>query len=85
MGEAGSIYITGEVNKPGRLDYEGNMSLCDLIITSGELTQFADRSDIKLIRNKRITTHDYDDILEGKEDDPILKPGDRITVSRRIF
>jgi hypothetical protein len=61
------------------------MSLCDLIITSGELTQFADRSEIKLIRNKRVTIHDYDDILEGKEDDPILKPGDRITVSRRIF
>ena len=84
-GAAGSLYITGEVNKPGRLDFEGNISLCDLIITSGELTQFADRSEIKLIRNKRVTTHDYDSILEGKEDDPILKPGDRVTVSRRIF
>ena len=84
-GAAGSLYITGEVNTPGRLDYEGNMTLCDLIITSGELTQFADRSEIKLIRNKRVTSHDYDDILEGKEDDPILKPGDRVTVSRRIF
>ncbi|MCK5834558.1 MAG: polysaccharide biosynthesis/export family protein [Lentisphaeria bacterium] len=84
-GAAGSLYITGEVNKPGRLDFEGSMSLCDLIITSGELTQFADRSEIKLIRNKRVTTYDYDDILEGKKNDPILKPGDRITVSRRIF
>ena len=84
-GAAGSLYITGEVNKPGRLDFEGSMSLCDLIITSGELTQFADRTEIKLIRNKRVTIHDYDDILEGKENDPILKPGDRVTVSRRMF
>ena len=33
-GAAGSLYITGEVNKPGRLDFEGSMSLCDMIITS---------------------------------------------------
>ena len=84
-GAAGSLYITGEVNTPGRLDFEGNMTLSDLIITSGELTEFANRSNIKLIRDKNVTAHDYSDILEGKAFDPVLRPGDRVTVSRRMF
>ncbi len=83
IGETASVYITGEVNTPGSSEYKGGMTLSDLIISSGEVTEFADQKEIKIIRKKKTSIHNYEKILEGKEDDPELKPGDRVIVVRR--
>lgn len=82
-GEIGSLYISGEIETPGRVDFKGGMTLTELIISSGGLNEFADRDAIKIIRNRKTSKHDYDKIEKGKEVDPILKPGDRVVIERR--
>ncbi len=84
-GETGSLYISGEIETKGRVDFKGGMTLTELIISSGGLTEFADRDSIKIIRNRKTSKHDYDKIEEGTEVDPILKPGDRVVIARRMF
>ncbi len=83
--EVGFLFISGEINTPGRVDFKGGMTLTELIISSGDFTEFAKRSAVKIVRGKKTSYHDYEKILRGEEEDPILKPGDRVVVERRYI
>jgi len=79
-------YVRGEVKAPGRLIYAGSITVSKAITSAGDFTDFADRSDIILIRaNGDRFVLNMNRILAGKDPDPPIFPGDQIKVGRRIF
>jgi len=79
-------YVQGEVKAPGRMIYAGIITVSKAITSAGDVTDFAKRSDVTLIR---VNGHRYklnlDDILSGEAPDPPVYPGDQIVVGRRIL
>ena len=81
-----AFYISGEVKSPGRLLYTGDITVSKAITSAGDFTDFADRTDVILIRtNGDRFELNMNRILAGKDPDPPIFPGDQIKVGRRIF
>ncbi len=81
-----AFYISGEVRSPGRLLYTGDITVSKAITSAGDLTDFADRTDVILIRtNGDRFELNLNRILAGKDPDPPIFPGDQIKVGRRLF
>lgn len=81
-----AFYISGEVRSPGRLLYTGDITVSKAITSAGDLTDFADRSNVVLIRvNGDRFELNLNRILAGKDPDPPIFPGDQIKIGRRFF
>jgi polysaccharide export outer membrane protein len=79
-------YVRGEVHQPGRLIYAGNITVSKAITSAGDFTDFANRSNVMLIRsNGNRFKLNINKILDGEQPDPPVYPGDQIVVHRRIF
>lgn len=79
------VFLLGQVNRPGAFPLNGNETLLQILARAGDLTVFADRKNIRVVRRNRdkITeyTVDYDAIIKGDvKQDILLRPGDRIIV-----
>ncbi len=79
------VYIFGQISKPGSYSYQTDLTLLQLIATSGGFTQIADKSNIILKRNINNNVSSYkipvNQIIDGKIKDIILIPNDIIYVS----
>ncbi|HIK58864.1 MAG: polysaccharide biosynthesis/export family protein [Verrucomicrobiales bacterium] len=81
-----SVFILGEVNKPGKLKLRSETTLLQVLTLSGGFTQFAARDKIILLRREhereRRIKINYTDIITGKdpEGNILLKRGDTIIV-----
>lgn len=87
--KASPIYITGEVINPqGIYLKEGGMTLREAIAKIGGVRRDAKTKDIKIYRLKgdtkerEVIAANYDLILKGKQEDPMLKPYDIIEVDK---
>jgi protein involved in polysaccharide export with SLBB domain len=79
-------YISGEVRSPGRLIYAGPITVSKAITSAGDFTDFANRGNVILTRaNGDRFELNLNKIIEGKQPDPPVFPGDQIQVTRRIF
>jgi polysaccharide biosynthesis/export protein len=85
------VRVTGAVGNPASLPFQKGMTIMDVVLVSGGVTQFADPNDAKLYRTTPEGTKVYavklKDILEKgdiKTNYP-LQPGDIITVPERLF
>jgi polysaccharide export outer membrane protein len=80
------IYILGEINKPGEYPLQKHMTIVQAISLAGGLGQWADTSDIRLIRRIKGTEKtyivDYDAIVSGEDlsQNVQLQPDDTIFV-----
>ena len=79
------IYVEGEVKKPGLYEFQPGMTAMNACILAGGFDRFAAPNRAKIIRKKDDGTNEIikinlDDVREGRERDPILKPGDRIHI-----
>jgi polysaccharide export outer membrane protein len=80
------IYILGKVNTAGELVLEKNMTFLQAISRAGGLGEWADTSDIRLIRKingvERTFRIDYDAIISGEDlsQNILLQPDDTIFV-----
>lgn len=79
-------HVMGKVLKPGEVLMAGPMTVLDALSMAGGLDKFADRSNIKVLRNtpqgqKAIPIH-YDQLLRGQnlESNITLIPGDTVLV-----
>ena len=77
------IYIGGEVKQPGEKTYRRGLTLTQALITAGGLTDKA--KEARLGRDNGsgflvVTRYKLKEIESGKVQDPVLKPGDRITI-----
>jgi len=82
------LFVIGEVKKPGTvLVTNGTMSLFEALATSGDLTDYADRTDIKIIRgnmrNPEIREINLTDLNKIRYASLILRPNDIVYVTAR--
>ncbi len=77
------VYIGGEVKQPGEKTYRRGLTLTQAIIAAGGLTP--DAKEARLGRDDGkgflvVTKYKLKEIESGKVQDPLIKPGDRITI-----
>lgn len=77
------LYVGGEVKFPGEKTYRRGLTLTQALIAAGGLTEKA--KEARLARDDGrgflvVTKFKLKEIEKGKVPDPVVKPGDRITV-----
>jgi protein involved in polysaccharide export with SLBB domain len=82
-------FVQGEVKSEGKYSMTGDRTLVQAITQAGGYTDFAKKSEVKIIRgqgkDKQILYFNCDRIQSLKEKDPLIKSGDIIVVPRRWF
>lgn len=85
------VRVTGAVNSPSSIAYSKGMTVMDLVLVTGGLTEFAKANDTKLYRNTtggvKVYVIKLEDILDKGDISTnfMLQPGDIITVPERLF
>lgn len=85
------VRVTGAVNSPTSVAYSKGMTVMDLVLVTGGVTEFANGNGTKLYRTTQSGVKVYpvklDDILEKGDiaTNYQLQPGDIITVPERLF
>jgi len=80
------IYLLGRVNRPGEYELVKNMTILQAISRAGGPTEWADTSDVRLIRKikgtERTFTVDYGAIVSSKDlsQNILLEPDDTVFV-----
>jgi len=80
------IYLLGKVNKSGEMELQKNMTFLQAISRAGGLGQWADSSNVRLIRKidgvERTFRIDYEAIISGEDlsQNILLRPNDMIFV-----
>lgn len=77
------VYIGGEVKQPGEKTYRRGLTLMQAIIAAGGVTPKAKEARLGRDDGKGflvITRYKLKEIESGKIADPVVKPGDRITI-----
>ena len=77
------VYVSGEVKSPGEKTFRRGLTLMQAIIAAGGVTPKA--KEARLGRDNGegflvVTRYKLRDIESGKVPDPVVKPGDRITI-----
>jgi len=77
------LYIGGEVKQPGEKTYRRGLTLTQALIAAGGVTEKA--KEARLGRDDGngflvVTRYKLKEIESGKVQDPVVKPGDRITI-----
>jgi polysaccharide export outer membrane protein len=79
-------YVRGEAKQPGRMIYTGEITVSKAITSAGDFTDFADRTEVYLIRaNGDRFKLNLKRILAGDDPDPPIYPGDQVEVTRRLW
>lgn len=81
------IRIVGEATKPQAIAYRQNMTLLDVMIQAGGLTDFADGNSAVLVRNNASYTVRLKDLLKRGDitANAVMAPGDVIIVPQSWF
>ena len=78
------VYVTGEVTRPGAYPLLPNMTALQALTSASGFTQFANPKKVYVLRteNGKQVKHpfNYKAVLDGKQDDIPLQPGDTIVV-----
>ena len=77
------VYVGGEVKLPGEKTYRRGLTLTQAIISAGGVTPKAKEARLGRDDGKGflvITRYKLKEIESGKVQDPVVKPGDRITI-----
>ena len=76
------VYVSREVRRPGVYSWSSGMTLTDAIASAGGFTELAGRSRIRVFHKDHSLAgrYDYDRILKHESGDPVLEPGDFISV-----
>jgi polysaccharide biosynthesis/export protein len=77
------VYVGGEVKLPGEKTYRRGLTLTQAIISAGGLTPKAKEARLARDDGKGflvVTRYKLKEIESGKVQDPLVKPGDRITI-----
>lgn len=82
-----SVYfVRGEVHAPGRLIYVGPITVTKAITSAGDFTDFANHKKVYLTRvNGKRFRLNCERIMDGRDPDPPVYPGDQIVVERTIW
>jgi polysaccharide export outer membrane protein len=85
-GTAPTAYIVGEVNRPGPVTLQGNMTVLQALAVAGGLKDFADAKNIRILRKaaagaQTTIPFNYKDAIKGSGSKSVLlQPGDTVIV-----
>lgn len=79
------IYVGGEVRNPGRFPWTEDMTLMKAINTASGFTDYANRQKAQLAREGKLEVYNCEELQRNPAKDPIIRPGDSITIPRSIF
>lgn len=83
---ARTVYVMGEVFKPGAMEMGENSGFYDLLATAGGPTRFAETRQIKIIRaDGGVQPFDLQGYVDGQNRGrmPVIRPGDAILVPEK--
>jgi polysaccharide export outer membrane protein len=85
-----SVYITGEIRRPGSYTFKDGLTALKLCITAGGFTDISAPNRAEVIRTtedskQQIIKIDLEEVNEGKIEDIALLPGDRIVIPESYF
>ena len=87
--EEKKVHVLGHVGHPGPISWRDNLTLTRLISFAGDFGQFANRSNIRVIRNtpsgRQELLVDFNEIIDGRRSDLPLQVGDLIVVPEAVF
>jgi hypothetical protein len=83
-GEATTVTVNGEVEKPGTFEWAEGMTLSGAVAKAGGPTEKADTASINLVRMEHVTIHDLAGIESGQDTDTPLMRGDVISVPAKL-
>jgi polysaccharide export outer membrane protein len=81
------VFVLGQVGAPGVVTLAGDMTVLQLIAVSGGLLEYADKSNIVIIRtengHEQRMKFNYNDVVGGKnvQQNIFLQPGDTVVVN----
>lgn len=76
-----TFFVGGEVKMPGRLLYNGDITVTKAIQAAGDFTVYADKKRIKVIRsNGAVEKVNFKKAIQNPKLDPPLYPGDQVIV-----
>ena len=78
-------FLRGEVNRPGGYPLTRNLGLLQALSIAGGYTEFADPTEIKVIRASETLTVNARKVESGSEKNLIIQPGDVIVVPRHWY
>lgn len=78
-------FIRGEVKKPDRYPLTPDLTLLRAIATAGGYTDFAKRTQVRVIRGDDVMVFNAEKVERRRDPDPSIERGDIIVVGRRIF
>jgi polysaccharide export outer membrane protein len=84
-GTAPTAYVVGEVNHPGPVTLQGNMTVLQALAVAGGLKDFADSKNIRILRKgasgPQTITFNYKDAIKGNGSNSVyLQSGDTVVV-----
>jgi polysaccharide export outer membrane protein len=82
---AAQVYVLGEVATPGAQVMQGPMTVLQALAQAGGLKDFANKSDIRVLRRGAAGTtttlpFDYKEAIKGRVEPMPLQPGDTVVV-----
>ncbi len=54
LNDVSNVYVNGEVRKPGKYEFHAGMKLSDLIFLSGGITEIGYKTEIEVVRKKKV-------------------------------
>ncbi len=79
------IFVDGHVQKPGSLPFHDGMTVATAVAAAGGLSTTALPAKVKLLRGETQVLINLKRVLQGKDPDVGLKPGDHINVPESPF
>jgi protein involved in polysaccharide export with SLBB domain len=79
------VNVGGDVRSPARVIYTPDLTLLGSINSCGGFDEYADKHHVRILRGAQIITVDAAAASHTAGLDPVVYPGDQITVPRTIF
>ncbi len=79
------VYVGGEVQRPGRIEWTPDLTMTKAIQAAGGFTIYARESAVNVVRDQQAYTLDAKLAQRNPSEDPRLLPGDSLQIDRSAF
>ncbi len=90
--EFSNLFVIGQVLQPGPFPFKGGMTVLEAVTTAGGFTKIANKRKVKIVRTagegadgKMSMTVNVANVINGKDEDIFLQPGDTVIVPESFF
>lgn len=83
VAQADEYFLRGEIKSPGKYSLTGDMTLLKAIAAAGGYTDYHNPKKITIYRGEQVLRFNAVRIEAGKDEDPLIEPGDIIVIGRR--